>query len=143
MSNGSVRAIAITSTTLLFALIGLMAWGWTHGEASPPSSIYSVKLDCPSGTTEYTSLGNGGEWTGWLRTCVQNHGPIYVWRDEKLVYKGTFVNGKQKASLLSTTCKDGLSERADTSMDVQFSTTTRLAKEVIADIVRDHKAQNA
>jgi hypothetical protein len=59
MSNAVVRAIAITSTTLLVSLVGLMAWGWAHDDESPPSSIYSMKLECPVGTTEYTSLGNG------------------------------------------------------------------------------------
>jgi hypothetical protein len=95
-----IRAIAITSTTLLVAVVGLMVWGWTQDNEIPPRSIYSIKLDCPVGTTQYTDIGNGGEWIGWYRTCVQNHGPIYVWRDEKLVFKGTFVNGKREGDFV-------------------------------------------
>lgn len=95
MSHQIVKSIAIISTTLLVALISLMVWGWTQDEETPPRSIYSVVLDCPEGTLEYTNLGNGGEWIAWYRTCVQNHGPLYVWRDENLVSKGSFVNGKR------------------------------------------------
>ena len=95
-----IRAVAITSTTLLVALVGLMVWGWTQDDESPPRSIYSTKLDCPEGTREYTDLGNGGEWRGWYRTCVQNHGLIYVWRDEKLMFKGTYANGKREGDFV-------------------------------------------
>ncbi len=100
MTERMTRVIAVTSTTLLVALLGLMAWGWSQDDENPPRSIYATKLDCPPGTSEYTGLGNGGEWIGWYRTCVQNHGPVYVWRDEKLVFRGSYVNGEREGEFV-------------------------------------------
>jgi hypothetical protein len=34
-----------------------------------------------------------------------DHGPIYVWRDEKLVFKGTFVNGKRQGDFVEFDAK--------------------------------------
>jgi hypothetical protein len=101
MSNRAIRIVAVTSTILLLALVGLNLWGLSLGDEGPPSEIYSVDLDCPSGTTEYTSPGNAGEWVGWYRTCVQNHGPFYLWRAGKLVLKGSFVDGKREGTFTS------------------------------------------
>lgn len=57
--------------------------------------------------TSYSTGPAGGEgWVGWYHTCVQNQGPIFVWRDGKLVERGYYVNGK-RGGLFTTYALDG------------------------------------
>jgi hypothetical protein len=96
MSNRALRIIASTSTVLLLLLVGLNLWGLSTDDETPPMQIYSVAIDCPPGTAAFTSPGSDDDGQiGWYRTCVQNHGPFYFWKDGKLVAQGSFVGGKR------------------------------------------------
>jgi hypothetical protein len=95
MSNRALRIVASISTVLLLLLVGLNLWGLSMDDETPPMQIYSVAIDCPPGTTAFTSPGTVDDEIGWYRTCVRNHGPFYFWNDGKLVVQGSFVEGKR------------------------------------------------
>jgi hypothetical protein len=105
--NRVVLAVAVISTTLLVTLLGLMLWAWLNEKDEiPPSVVYSMDPECHPETSYSTGPVGGEGWTGWYHTCVQNHGPIFVWRDGKLVERGHFVNGK-KDGLFTSYALDG------------------------------------
>jgi hypothetical protein len=94
--NRVVLAVAVVSTTLFVSLSGLMLWVWLDSKVEPPPSvIYSIDPECHPETSYSTGRAGGDEWIGWYHTCVQNHGPMFIWREGKLVERGHFVNGKR------------------------------------------------
>ncbi len=107
MTNRVVLAVAVVSSTLLVALSGLMLWAWLDGrDQIPPLVVYSMDPECHPETSYSTGLVADEEWVGWYHTCVQNHGPIFIWRDGKLVERGHFLNGK-KDGLFTSYALDG------------------------------------
>lgn len=94
--NRAVLAVAVGSTTLLLALLSLMLWAWLdERDENPPLVVYSIDPECHPETSHSIGPVGGEGWVGWYHSCVQNHGPMFVWREGKLVERGHYVNGKR------------------------------------------------
>jgi hypothetical protein len=48
---------------------------------------------CPSGTRGRIEPWGGGD--GWIRSCGKYHGPFEVWRDDKRILAGTYVDDER------------------------------------------------
>jgi antitoxin component YwqK of YwqJK toxin-antitoxin module len=100
--NRAVLAVAVVSTTLLVALLSLMLWAWLNEkDENPPRQVYSIDPECHPETSYSTGPVGAEGWVGWYHTCVQNHGPMFVWREGKLVERGHYVNGKRDGLFIS------------------------------------------
>lgn len=106
MKSKIILAVAVVSTTLLVGLVGLIFWGAWQDNDQPPSIVYSIDPNCHPQTSYSTGPANTDSGLAWYHTCVQNHGPFYLWQDDKLVQRGQYKNG-QRDGVFTSYAADG------------------------------------